>query len=114
MPSNDEAARDYGGVSLDDPEIVFVHLLLYGHDMEVPSLADAREWAEHYGIAERPNHVVLVGDGRMLGRETRAMIPGLQLIDRDFVLRYDSTGQTPEHDMWTELWPAVAGFLTES
>ncbi len=66
MPSIDEAARDYGGVSLDDSRIVFVHLLLYGFDDEAPSLADAREWAEHYGIDERPNHVVLVGDPGMI------------------------------------------------
>ena len=114
MPSMDEAARDYGGVSLDDERLVFVHLLLYGFDLDSPSLEDAREWAEHYGLTERANHLVLVGDPRMLGDDTFRMIPGLQLVDRDFVLRYDSTGRRPEHDLWTELWPGVAGALGES
>lgn len=114
MPSLDEAARDYGGFSLDDERLVFVHLLLYGFDMQAPSLADAREWAEHYGLTERANHVVLVGDERMLGPETHRMIPGLHLVDRDFVLRFDSTGRRPKHDLWTDLLPGVAAVLGES
>ena len=114
MPSLDDAARDYGRVSLDDSRLVVVHLLLYGFDMDAPSLDDAREWAEHYGLDERDNHVVLVGDARMLGSETYAMIPGLQLVDRDFNLRYDSTGHRPAHDMWTELIPGLARVLDES
>lgn len=114
MPTIDEAARTYGGVSLDDERIVFVHLLLYGFDMEAPSVADAREWAEHYGINGRPNHLVLVGDPRMQGGASFRMIPGLQLVDRDFVLRYDSAGRGAPHDLWTDLWPAVAGMLAES
>lgn len=114
MPTNDEAAEAYGHVSLDDPDLVFVHLLLYGYDREAPSLADAREWAEHYGLDQRKNHLVLVGDARMLSPATLRMIPGLQLVDRDFVLRFDSAGAKAPHDLWTELWPAVAGLLARS
>ena len=114
MPSMDDAARDYGGVSLDDDRLVFVHLLLYGFDMKIPSLEDALEWAEHYALDQRDNHVVLVGDARMLSAKTRGMIPGLQLVDRDFVLRYDSTGRNPEHDLWTDLLPSLAAVLDES
>lgn len=114
MPSMDQIARDHGGVSLGDERIVFVHLLLYGFDMQAPSVADAREWAEHYGLHERSKHLVLVGDPRMLGSSTYSMIPGLQLVDRDFVLRFDSAGRSAPHDLWTELWPGVAGALAES
>ncbi len=111
MPSLDEAARKYGRVSLDDDGIVVVHLLLYGYDMGTPTLADARDWAKHYGLEERENHIVLVGDPRMLGPRTYRMIPGLQLVDQDFILRYDSAGNSAPDDMWTETWPAVAGML---
>ncbi len=113
MPSMDDAALDYGGVSLDDERLVVVHLLLYGFDMGAPSLDDAREWAEHYGLDDRPNHVVLVGDARLIGPETYAMIPGVQLVDRDFVLRFDSAGRRPPHDLWTELLPSLSGVLAE-
>jgi len=88
-----------------------VHLMLYGFDMQAPSVADAREWAEHFGIADDPGHLVLVGDARMLGPKTMRMVPGLQLVDRGFVLRYDAAGNGAPHDMWTELWPAVRGLL---
>lgn len=114
MPSLDEAAERYGQVSLDDPDLVVVHLLLYGFDMQAPSLADARAWAEHYGLDQRANHVLLVGDPRLLNARTKAMIPGLQLVDRDFVLRYDAAGARAPHDLWRELWPALGGLLGES
>jgi len=111
MPCLDDAARDYGRVSLDDEGIVTVHLLLYGVDRQAPSLADARDWAEHFGLDERPNNIVLVGDQRMLGSATLRMIPGLQVVDRNFELRYDSAGNASPHDLWTETWPGVKSLL---
>lgn len=111
MPSLDEAAEDWGGFALDADELVVVHLLLYGHDMQAPSLEDAREWAEHYGLDERPNHLVLVGDSNLISSATRAMIPGLQVVDRDFVLRLDGTGRRAPHDLWTEVLPGAAELL---
>ena len=41
------------------------------------------------------------------------MIPGFQLIDREFVLRYDGTGHRPRHDIWRELMPAIPSLLAE-
>lgn len=111
MPSLDDAARDYGGVSLDDEGLIVVHLLLYGFDMEAPSVDDAREWAEHYRLDERSNHVVLVGEPNMLSSSTYAMIPGVQVVDRDFVLRYDGAGNRAPHDLWTEVLPGVSAVL---
>ncbi len=111
MPSMDDAASTYGGVSLDDDRIVFVHLLLYGPDMAAPTRAEAQEWAQHFGLDDRPNHVVLVGDERMLSEATRAMIPGLQVVDREFVLRYDGAGRTAPDDLWSDLWPGVGDLL---
>ena len=111
MPSLEDAAEDYGGFALDDDRLVFVHLLLYGYDMNVPSLEDARAWAEHYGLEDRSNHLVLVGKPGMLGPNTRKMIPGLQVVDRDFVLRYDGAGRRAPHDLWTELLPGVPALL---
>lgn len=113
MPSLDAAARDYGRVSLDDEDLVVVHLLLYGFDRQAPSVADAREWAEHFELDERDNHLVLVGDPRLIGSESFRRIPGLQLVDRDFVLRYDAAGRQAPDDLWTELWPAVGDLLDE-
>lgn len=56
----------FGGVSLDDPRLMFVTLILYNLDMRAPSAADARAWAQHFGYS-RPNHVVLFGDAALIG-----------------------------------------------
>ncbi len=113
MPSLDRAARDYGNFSMDDENLTVVHLLLYGYDMQPPSAADAREWAAHYGLNERANHVVWIADKALLGPETRGMIPGVQVVDREFVLRFDSTGRQAPHDLWTELLPGIPSLLYE-
>jgi hypothetical protein len=114
MPSLEGAAEDWGGFELDADDLVVVHLLFYGYDMQTPSLADAREWAEYYGLLDRPNHVVLVGDANLLGGATRSMIPGLQAVDRDFVLRFDGAGRRAPHDLWTEVLPGTADLLAGS
>jgi hypothetical protein len=113
MPSLDDAARDYGGISLEDESVVVVHLLLYGMDLDAPSMSEAREWEEHYGLDDRENHVVLVGDSRLVSDASYSMIPGLHLVDRNFVLRYDAAGRRAPHDMWTDLLPGMASVIAE-
>lgn len=85
----------YGeGVDLDD--VVFVQLLLYDMGMGPPTPAAAAAWDDHFGISERGGHV-LVPDGDLRNRATYDLIPGFQLVDRDFVLRWDASGHSPTH-----------------
>ena len=114
MPSTEQAARDYGHISIDDERLVVVHLLLFGFDMQAPSVADARRWAEHYQLDQRPNHLVLVGTPGLLGPGSRALVPGLWVVDPDFVLRFDSAGNHAPDDLWTKTWPGVAALLPGS
>ena len=95
------------GASLNDPDLVFIHMLLYNHKLRAPTEEDARRWAEHFGVS-RPNHLVLYGDERFINPASYKMIPGFQLIDRDFILRSDSTGHTPTHNLWKDLLPMLA------
>lgn len=111
MPSVEEAVRSYARTPFPDPGLTVVHLLLYGFDMAEPSLEDARDWASHFGLKESDGHVVLIGSPSTFGNRTRAMIPGFQLVDRDFVLRYDAAGHSPPHDLWRELLPALPSLL---
>ncbi|MDV6032997.1 MAG: hypothetical protein F9B45_23510 [Phycisphaera sp. RhM] len=53
------------------------------------------------------NQIVLRGDPSMLSRQTYEMIPGFQLIDRDFVLRSDSCGHHPHDDLYKDLLPML-------
>ena len=116
LPAVDEILLDYaGGVSLADDRLVFVQLLLYSPGrQQAPSLELARRWAAHFGFEESENRVVLVGEDYLIGPASYDMIPGFQLIDRDFVLRYDASGHRPRHDLWRELMPAIPRLLAEA
>ncbi len=114
LPSIAQAARKYGGFDLHDDRIVKIHLLLYNLDMRAPTVADARAWAEHFGWERANNEIVLAGLPSMIGEESYRMIPGLQLIDQEMVLRVDSTGRSDQqHDLYRELLPRVAEMLQE-
>ena len=113
LPSMKELARTYGGFDLSDDRIVVVHLLLYSLDMQAPSPADARAWAEHFGIDRSKNHIVLAGLPTMISQASYAMIPGLQLVDRDFILRVDATGRSGQrHNLYRDLLPRVGAMLS--
>jgi hypothetical protein len=100
-----------GGVALDDPRFAVVHLLLADPAGHAPSVADAREWAARFGVDGLRNHLALVGDARLATAAGLAMVPGFQLLDRDLVLRRDSTGEQPKHDLHRDLLPELARML---
>jgi hypothetical protein len=115
LPSVEEMLDTYAkGVSLSDDRIAFVHLLLYrpGRDGP-PKVATARLWAEHFGVEESEDTLVLVGEPYLIGPASYNMIPGFQLIDADFVLRFDASGHHPKHDLWRELLPALPSLVEE-
>jgi len=80
-----EIAQQYGGFDLSDERIVKVYLLLYGMDMKEPTPDDAKSWAEHYGMDRSKNEIILAGLPSMIGDESFAMIPGMQLVDRNLL-----------------------------
>jgi hypothetical protein len=115
LPAVDELLDSYAeGISLSDDRITLVHLLLYrpGRDGP-PKLETARLWAEHFGIEESDDTIVLVGEPYLIGPASYNMIPGFHLIDADFVLRFDATGHKPKHNLWSELLPAVPSLIDE-
>ncbi len=103
--------QQHAGVAFDDPRFVFVQLLLYSMTMKAPTADDARRWAEHFGMERSRDHVVLAGEPWLLGTASYDLIPGFQLIDKDFVLRSDSTGHQPRHNLVTHLLPMVGKLI---
>ncbi len=116
LPSIEEMLDAYaGGASLSDDRIALVHLLLYrpGRDGP-PDVQMAQLWAKHFGIEASENMLILVGEPYLIGPASFNMIPGFQLIDADFVLRFDSSGHHPKHDLWRELLPAIPSLVKGS
>jgi len=113
MPSIDELARTYGGVDLNDPRILKVQLLLFSLDMTAPAAKDAQRWADHFGIANSADHLVLAGNDSLLDADTFRLIPGFWLVDEDFVVRADSCGHHSHDDLYRDLLPALGPLLNE-
>lgn len=109
--SSADALLSAQGVSSSDPRLVRVQLLLYGPALNVPTLAEAQAWAKHFDFGRRPNEVLLIGDKRYINQFSYDMIPGFQLIDKNFVLRCDACGHNPKSNMYTELMPMVRKLL---
>lgn len=112
LASIEQYLPDYGGgVTLGQGDLVLIHLVLYDFFMEAPDVEDARMWAEHFGLDQRSNVHVVIGARDMRGRASFDMVPGFHLVDRQFVLRKDSTGHRPRHNLYSELLPEIPALL---
>ena len=100
-------ARNFGRVHMEDPRVVFVQIILFNQDMQAPSLEEVRAWANHFGFRREKNQIVLAGTPEMVTESSRAIVPGFQLIDKNFVLRCDSTGIDPVDDLYHDLLPMM-------
>lgn len=109
LPSIERFSTGYAKLSLEHPDIVFVQLVLYGMDGRSPPLpADVRDWAQHFELDRDDNEYVLIGDQRFISPQTRALIPGFHLVDRNGILRAMSSN-SPEHDpLHSALLPRLA------
>ncbi len=106
-----------GGVSLHDDRIVFINLILFNLQMQGATQEDAALWAEHFGLDKEKNTYVLAGGAELLAKPVYQasydLIPGIQLIDKNFILRSDATGHNPRDSAWNTLMPMVPELLKE-
>jgi len=100
-----------GGLTLDHPELVLVQIVLYDLSNDAPDRDDVRLWAEHYHLDRNPNIHVVFSERDLRGRASLNMIPGVQLVDKESVVRLDSTGPRPRHNLYTQLLPQVPRLL---
>ncbi len=83
------------GLSLSDNRITFIQILLYDMKRGAPTPEDAQRWAQHFQLEKSRNQYVLVPIGDMRGSASYNLIPGFQLVDKNFILKSDSTGHHP-------------------
>ena len=101
------------GLKLPHHDVIFVDLLLYDMSMGHPTVQDAKEWAQHFHLTRGKNHFVAINSYDLRNKDTYNLIPGFQLIDRNFILRADSTGHRPKHDLYRQLIPLTTRLLAE-
>lgn len=106
-----------GGLSRDDPRFVFVQLLLFDMKLKPTEAAHAKAWAEHFGMDRSRDRVVLAAGPAFLQpahyKASYDLVPGLQLIDKSFVLRWDGTGHRPTHSWWRDVLPNLPRLIEE-
>ncbi len=101
------------GLRLPSKDIAFVQIILYDMRLGKPTKEDARKWAEHFNISKDDNHFVTVFPYDMRSSASYNMIPGFQLIDRNFILRADATGHNPPHNLYKQLIPMTAKLVRQ-
>ncbi len=112
LPSIEELFPQFTeGLSLRDPDIQFIQILFYDMAMDAPTAQDVQDWTRQFRMERSDNYLVLAAPRSFQGRATSNMIPGFQLVDQEFVLRADSTGHSPQHDLFRELLPMVRQLL---
>lgn len=110
LPSMDSMLKQHG-ISPSDSRLERVQLILYSPSMGAPTLEQAKAWSKHFGFGETGHELILIGDQSYINNASYNMIPGFQLIDKDFVLRCDSTGHNPTNDLYKELLPMLKKLL---
>ncbi len=101
------------GLDLGSRDVIFVQLILYSMSMKAPTREAVRSWAAHFGFERSKNEVVLAGTSKFISQASYDLIPGFQLVDRNFILRYDATGHHPFHNWANELLPMVPVYVEE-
>ncbi len=99
------------GVKLSDERITFIQILLYDMKLGAPTPEDARKWAEHFEFHKSDKKYVTVPTKDLRGKASYNLIPGFQLVDKNLVLRSDSTGHNPRQNLWDTLLPMLPRLL---
>lgn len=131
IESIDQMIADFSALSPDDERLLVVELLIYGPDRAQAEYSHIADWTQHFhrsteqppkeeggvGAAQVPTQLLprarrltVVPAIDMRGPESFALIPGIQLLDKDGILRFDATGATPRHKLQQDVMPAIADY----
>ena len=94
-----------GGVSLKDENVQFIQIVFLNFSLQSPTPQELSRWAKHFHLPQQ--RVLVLGAPSSLSTWGKTLIPGFQLIDKDFILRADSTGAVPKTNLYDELLPLL-------
>ncbi|PCJ97280.1 MAG: hypothetical protein COA45_10090 [Zetaproteobacteria bacterium] len=96
-----------GAFQLPNDNVYELKIIIYGADGAAGSRDDAELWAEHFKLNESANVIVAVPSKDMRSDESQSLIRGFQLLDRNMILRVDSSGIMPKHNLQMTLAPLI-------
>ena len=94
-------------LALPHKDIVELKIIIYGAGGGQATRDDAQEWAMRFGLERSKNVIVAVPAKDMRDETTQSLIGGFQLLDKNMILRVDSAGKTPKHNLRLTLAPLV-------
>lgn len=81
----------FAQVDTEGPDVVFIRLVIGGMELgAMPNEEDVHAWAQHFGVGNRRNNIVLVGDRRVSNPYMHVAGPTFHLIDRKGIMRAQS------------------------
>lgn len=89
------------------PNVVTIKVIVQTQNGTQPSVKDAEEWAAFFRLTKANSVVVAVPVKDIRGKLTEKITPGYQLIDADMMLRVDSAGLEPKHNLQMTLVPQL-------
>ncbi len=98
-------------IMLPHDQIVQVKVIIYGENSGAGSRDDATNWAKHFSMDKSDNIIVAVPKNDMRGKDSDKILTGFQLIDSNMVLRVDSSGAIPKHNLKMTLVPLIPKLL---
>ncbi len=94
-------------IILPNNNIMQVKIIVYSEDGKQPSRDDAQNWASHFGYTREEGVIVSVARNDIRDIRTQELVTGFQLIDKNQILRVDSAGPTPKHNLKMTLVPLI-------
>ncbi|MCB1784549.1 MAG: hypothetical protein KDI13_11220 [Alphaproteobacteria bacterium] len=96
-----------GKVTLPTAKFLIVSILIKNAAGMPATQEDAKNWAAHFGLTKDAFHIVAVPEKDMRGKGTDGLLTGFQLVDKNFLLRVDSAGPMPKHNLDLTLVPMI-------
>jgi len=92
-------------------DLLEIIVLVYSQDGKQATVDDAQRWADHFDLSADDNVIVAVPAKDIRSDETGEVLNGYQLIDKNMILRVDSSGPSPKHNLKMTLMPLVPKLL---
>jgi len=103
--------ENQGQLSLPNPDIIVIKIIVFNEAGQQAKVDDALAWAGHFGFTRENNYIVSVPQKDLRDKLTDKIVPGFQLIDKQFLLRVDSAGPEPKHSLQFRLVTMIPTLL---